>query len=278
MYERIDVRPIAGACGAEIEGVDLARPLDEATFAEVHRALLEHLVIFFHGQDLTPDQQIAFARRFGELRISGQYQPLDDHPEILEIVKEPDATGIVGNMWHCDESFLPLPALGSVLYMIECPDAGGDTMFANQYLAYEALSPGMQRMLGAMRAVYSDATLQGRNTGRSLKVRQDAGDRPVYEAVHPVVRTHPGTGRKCLFAHRPYTIRFEDMTEAESRPLLEYLFEHAARPEFTCRFRWKAGSLAFWDNRCSQHYALNDYQGVRRYAHRITIVGEAPEF
>ncbi len=274
--KRISVRPIAGACGAEIDGVDLSEPLDDETFTEVERALLDHLVIFFRDQKLTPEQQKGFARRFGELRIGDQYQPLDGHPEILEIVKEPDATDIIGNMWHCDESFLERPALGSILYMIECPPHGGDTMFANQYAAYEALSPGMQDMLSSLRAVYSDGTLIQRNTGRSIKVHRDAANRPRYEAVHPCVRTHPRTGRKCLFVHRPYTIRFEGMTEDESRPLLEFLYAHASRPEFTCRFRWNAGSVAFWDNRCAQHYALNDYSGVRRYGHRITLVDDVP--
>jgi taurine dioxygenase len=276
MPKRITVKPIAGACGAEIDGVDLSKPLDDRTFAEVEQALRDHLVIFFRDQTLTPDQQKGFARRFGELRISDQYQPLDGHPEILEIVKEPEATDIVGNMWHCDESFLERPALGAILHMIECPAHGGDTMFANQYAAYDALSPGMQDMLSSLSAVYSDATLQQRNKGRSLKVHPDAANRPRYEAVHPSVPTHPQTGRKYLFAHRPYTIRFEGMTEAECRPLLEFLFAHAARPEFTCRFRWDAGSVAFWDNRCAQHYALNDYSGVRRYGHRITVIGEVP--
>ena len=276
MTAEISIKPIAGSCGAEIDGIDLSEPLGDNAFAVVEKALLDHLVILFRDQKLAPEQQKAFARRFGDLRISDQYQPLDGHPEILEIVKEPDATDIVGNLWHCDESFLERPALGSILYMIECPEYGGDTMFANQYAAYDALSPGMQHMLSSMRAVYSDGSLQQRNKGRSIKVHPDAANRPRYEAAHPVVRTHPQTGRKSLFVHRPYTIRFEDMTEEESRPLLNYLFEHAARPEFTCRFRWRKGSVAFWDNRCAQHYALNDYAGVRRYGHRITIVGDVP--
>ena len=276
MRNDIAVKPIAGACGAEIDGVDLSQPMDEDTFETVERALLDHQVIFFRNQKLTPEQQKAFGRRFGELRVSDQYQPIDGHPEILEIVKEPDATGIVGNLWHCDESFMERPALGSILYMIECPDYGGDTMFANQYAAYEALSPGMQEVLSSLHAVYSDGTLGQRNQGRSMKVHPDADKRPSYEAVHPVVRTHPQTGRKCLFVHRPYTIRFDGMTEEESAPLLEYLYAHAARPEFTCRFRWDVGSVAFWDNRCAQHYALNDYAGVRRYGHRITIIGDVP--
>jgi taurine dioxygenase len=274
-YQRIDVHALSGAVGAEILGVDLNR-LDDATFEEIQRAFLEHLVIFFREQSITPEVHKAFARRFGELRVSDQYVPLAGHPEILEIVKEPDGTSIVGNLWHCDESFKERPALGSVLYMIECPEVGGDTMFANQYLAYEMLSAGMQKMLTGLRAVYSDGSLGERNYGRSLKLLPGAASRPGSSAVHPVVRTHPQTGRKALFVHRPYTVCFEDMTPHESEPLLTQLFAHASRPEFTCRFRWQPGSIAFWDNRCVQHYALNDYSGVRRYAHRVTIVGDVP--
>jgi len=276
MNGEIEVTPIAGACGAEISGVDLAQPLGNEGFATVHQALLDHGVIFFRDQALTPAQQIAFSRRFGDLRISEQYESLEDYPEIIEIVKEPDSTGIVGNLWHSDESFLPQPALGSLLYMIECPEVGGDTMFANQYAAYDALSPGMREMLSGLNAVYSDASLQQRNAGRALKVKPGSQDRDIYESVHPVVRTHPETGRKSLFVHKPYTIRFENMTEEESKPLLDFLYAHSARPEFTCRFRWRKGSLAFWDNRCLVHYALNDYAGVRRYAHRVTVVGDEP--
>lgn len=272
----LTVRPIAGACGAELSAVDLSKPLGNDLFAQVHQALLEHQVIFFRDQDLTPEQQIAFSRRFGELRISEQYESLEGYPEIIEIVKEPDSTGIVGNLWHSDESFLPQPALGSLLYMRENPEVGGDTMFASQYLAYEALSDGMKQLLSGLRAVHSDASLGSRNKGRALKVKEASKDRAVYEAVHPVVRTHPETGRKSLFVHKPYTLRFENMTVAESQPLLAFLYAHSARPEFTCRFRWSAGALAFWDNRCLQHYALNDYSGVRRYAHRVTVIGDTP--
>ncbi len=276
MTQKIDVTPLSGACGAVITGVDLSEPLGNETFAAIHQALLDHQVIFFRDQNLTPDQQVAFSWRFGDLRLSEQYESLDGHPEIIEIVKEPKSTGIVGNLWHSDESFLPRPALGSLLYMIECPEFGGDTMFANQYLAYEALSDGMKDMLSRMRAVYSDASLGDRNKGRALKVKAGFEGREIYESVHPVVRPHPETGRKSLFVHKPYTIRFENMNVAESRPLLEYLYAHSTRPEFTCRFRWHEGSLAFWDNRCLLHYALNDYSGARRYAHRVTVVGDAP--
>lgn len=275
-FQHISVAPLATACGAEIDGVDLAEDLAPEVFAEIRQAFHDHLVIFFRDQHLTPDQQVAFARRFGPLRVSDQYLPLDGHPEIIEIVKEPTATGIVGNLWHADESFLERPALGSALYMRECPSVGGDTMFANQYMAFAALSPAMREMLAKTRVVFSDASLAQRNAGRSLKVNPKAAGRPSVEAVHPAVRVHGDTGRKALFVHRPYAIRFEGMTEAESAPLLRFLFDHAAKPEFTCRFRWTEGAMALWDNRALQHYALNDYPGERRYAHRVTIEGEVP--
>lgn len=276
MSRDIQIKPVSGACGAEIFGVDLAKPLGKEAFAIVHQALLDHLVIFFREQKITAEQQISFSRRFGGLRISDQYEAMEGYPEIIEVVKEPDSTGIVGNLWHSDESFLPRPALGSLLYMIECPNFGGDTMFANQYLSFEALSGGMKEMLSGLRAVYSDASLGDRSKGRALKVKAGYENREIYESVHPVVRTHPETGRKSLFVHKPYTVRFEHMTEEESEPLLKFLYHHSARPEFTARFRWREGSLAFWDNRCLLHYALNDYSGVRRYAHRVTIVGDVP--
>ena len=269
-------RRLAGGCGAEIEGVDLNHDPDEETLAWIRQALNDHLVIFFRDQHLTPERLVSFGQHFGPLRVSDQYLPLEGHPEIIEIVKEPEATGIVGNLWHTDESFMERPALGSILHVIETPEVGGDTMFANQYMAYESLSPGLQTMLSSLRVVFSDASLGTRNKGRSLKIHPDAHKRPVCEAVHPAVRTHPDTGRKALFVHRPYAVRFDGMTEEESRPLMDYLFAHAVKPEFTCRFRWSAGAVAFWDNRCAQHYALNDYPGQRRYGHRVTIVGETP--
>lgn len=275
-FRRIEVEKLAGGCGAVLSGVDLGGDVDDETFAEIRQAFHDHLTIFFRDQELTPDAQIAFARRFGPLRVSDQYLPLEGYPEIIEIVKEPDATGIVGNLWHADESFLARPALGSVLYMRDCPPVGGDTMFANQYMAFETLSSGMQAMLSGLKVVYSDASLAKRNAGRSLKINPLAEGRASVSAVHPAVRTHPGTGRKALFVHRPYAVRFDGMTEEESAPLLEFLYAHAARPEFTCRFRWAEGSLAFWDNRAVQHYAINDYPGERRYAHRVTIEGEVP--
>lgn len=281
-YQHIEVKPIAGALGAEIAGVDLSQDLGNAVFSEVQQALHENLVIFFRDQEMTPEQHKDFGRRFGTLNIHPQYEPLEGHPEILPIAKEPEATRNIGGVWHSDVTFLEEPALGSILYAHEVPSAGGDTMFANQYLAYESLSEGMREMLDGMKAEHSDRTLSNpdsaadRNEERSTRIRPEAMTEAEVVNEHPVVRTHPETGRKGLYVNRPFTVRFAGMTEAESKPLLEFLYAHATRPEFTCRFRWQKHSVAFWDNRCTQHYALNDYPGERRYMHRVTVNGDRP--
>ena len=281
-FTLIEVCPIAGACGAEVLGIDLAEPLDNEAFAEVHRAFLDNQVIFFRDQKITPEQHKAFGRRFGELNIHPQYEPVDGHPEILPIVKEPEDRDNIGDTWHSDLTFLEKPPLGSILYALEVPPVGGDTLFANQYLAYESLSDGMRKMLDGLVAVHSSRILsdpemaKARNTSRSTKLREDAETAEEMTSEHPLVRTHPETGRKGLFVNLPFTIRFKDMTEEESKPLLHFLYEHASRPEFTCRFRWEKGSIAMWDNRCVQHYALNDYHGYRRTMHRVTVNGDRP--
>jgi taurine dioxygenase len=279
-YQRIEVRPIAGACGAEVHGVDLAKPLDDATFAEVRRAFVENLVIFFRDQTLTEDQHKAFGRRFGTLNIHPRYLPLEGHPEIFPIRKDPEHKENVGGVWHSDLTHLAAPPLGSILYALEVPPFGGDTMFANQYRAYEALSDGMKMMLDGMTAVHdnriqSNKVASERNSARASKLRQDnQEDEP--ECEHPVVVTHPESGRKALFVNIIRTHRFAGMTEDESGPLIKFLCDHAVRPEFTCRFRWEKGSIAFWDNRCVMHYALNDYPGYRRYMNRVTVDGARP--
>ena len=282
-YARIEVRPIAGALGAEIGGVDLSKDLDNQTFAEVHQALLDHLVIFFRNQTLTPEQHKAFGRRFGRLDVHEFVRGLDSHPEIIEIVKEPEERGLnFGGVWHSDVTYQEKPALGSILYALEVPLYGGDTMFANQYLAYESLSDGMKRMLDGLKAMHSAGRAYGTRGSdeyrelRHQSMRIDAREEAHREMEHPVVRTHPETGRKSLFVNGVFTTRFAGMTEEESRPLLDYLFRHAVRPEFTCRFRWEPGSVAFWDNRCTQHFALNDYHGFRRRMHRVTVCGDRP--
>jgi taurine dioxygenase len=276
---RIDVRPIAGACGAEIDGVKIGDDLDAATIAEIRQALNEHCVVFFRDQEFDAGQHKAFARRFGEIFIHPNYKGMQEDDEIVMIRREPGDQHIVGEDWHTDTTMVEAPPLGAILYAIEVPPFGGDTCFANQAAAYDTLSDGMKRMLEKLRAVHSDRMVAGpqagRNAYRATKVREDAGWRETV-STHPVVRTHPETGRKMLFVNAAYTIGFEGMSEAESRPLLDYLLEHGHRPEFTCRFRWANGSVAFWDNRSVKHLAVHDAGPFRRLMRRVQIAGDRP--
>ena len=275
---RLEIQPIAGALGAELYGVDLGADLDDATIAEIRQALLDHCVIFFRDQEFDAAQHKALARRFGTIFIHPNYYGLQVDPEILEIRREPGDTKVVGEDWHADTTMMAEPPMGAILYALEVPPYGGDTLFANQYLAYESLSEGMKRMLGGLRAVHSDRMVAGpavNHAGRSTKARADADWRETVN-VHPVVRTHPETTRKLLYVNYSYTVGFEGMTEEESRPLLTYLMEHGNRPEFTCRFRWTKGAVAFWDNRCVKHLAVNDAQPFRRVMRRVQIAGDKP--
>lgn len=281
-YRTIDVEPLTTALGAEIAGADLSRPLDQGVADEIRNALLDHHVVFFRDQHLTPDQQKSFGRRFGTLTIHPLVDGLPDHPEIVEVVKDREDTRNFGGQWHTDLPFLETPPLGSILYARDVPDAGGDTMWANLYLAYEALSSGMKALLDGMIAVHAAGPVYGqpgtqggpRGGRTSMKLNKTGADDDPVE--HPVVRTHPETGRKCLFVDRVSTRHFKSMTVEESRPLLAYLCAHATRPEFTCRWRWRVDDVAFWDNRCTYHYALNDYPGQRRLMHRVAIDGDRP--
>ncbi len=272
---RIAVAPIAGALGAEIHGVDLAT-LDDATFLEIRQAFHDHSVIFFRDQRITPEQHIAFARRFGPINVNRFFTQVAGHPEIAEVRKEPDQKKNIGEVWHTDHSYDQVPALGSMLVAREVPDHGGDTMFASMYAAYEALSEGMKRTLETLRAVHSSRHIFGRDAayhGNDLKGRLHNPDAATQDAVHPVVIRHPDTGRKALYVNRNFTIGIEGWTREESAGLLEFLYRHGERPEFTCRFRWANGSVALWDNRSTWHFAINDYHGQRRLMHRITIEG-----
>ena len=275
----IQISPISGALGAEIGGVDVSRDLDPAVIGAIRQALLDHGVIFFRNQTIDVAQHKAFTRRFGEIFIHPNYKGVSADPEIVDIKRAPGDKKIVGEDWHADTTMAAEPPMGAILYAIEVPPYGGDTLFANQYLAYESLSDGLKRTLEGLRAVHTDRMVAGPQAGmnahRSTKVREDADWRETI-SLPPVVRTHPETGRKLLFVNRSYTVGFEGWTEAESKPLLDYLLEHGHRPEFTCRFRWSEGALAFWDNRCTQHFAINDYPAGKRLMHRITIRGDVP--
>jgi len=275
-YQRIAVAPVAGAIGAEIIGVDLAAAVDDETVAEIRRALLEHCVVFFREQFLAPEAFLAFARRIGEPVEYPFVQGIDGFPEIIAVTKLPHETVNFGGIWHSDTVYLERPPMGTLLLAREVPPYGGDTLFASMYAAFDALSPGMQRALENLRAVNTSALADVSKT-REDRMRDHgrAGEKE-YVAEHPVVRVHPETGRKALYVNVAHTQRFVDMTEDESRPLLRFLFEHAVRPEFTCRFQWRVGSIALWDNRCAMHNPVNDYHGHTRSMHRITLAGDVP--
>jgi alpha-ketoglutarate-dependent taurine dioxygenase len=273
----ITVRPLSGAIGAEISGVDLARELAEETVSDIRRAWLDHAVIFFRDQPLTPAQFMAFAQRFGTPIEYPFLKGLPDFPRITPVVKLEHETVNFGGVWHSDTTYLDDPPMGTMLLAREVPAAGGDTLFASQYLAYETLSAGMRKLVEGLVAINS-STKADVTKSREDRVKTDGRDdaRREYAAEHPVVRTHPETGRKALYVNAGHTVRFKDMTEAESAPLLEFLFRHQIKPEFTCRFAWTVGSIAFWDNRAVQHYPINDYHGQRRIMHRITLAADNP--
>jgi taurine dioxygenase len=268
----VEVRRIAGALGAEVLGVDLARDFAEG---EIRKAFLEHQVIFFRDQALTLPQFIAFARRMGRPVEYPFVKGIEGFAEIIEVKKLEHERANFGGIWHSDTSYLQEPPMGSMLLARELPPYGGDTLFANQYLAYEALSEGMRRMLDGLTAVNSSSKADASRT-REDRIKERGARSEELVAEHPVVRTHPETGRKALYVNVAHTARFKGMTEEESAPLLKFLFEHQVKPEFTCRFQWRVGSLAFWDNRCAQHNPVNDYHGHRRVMHRITLAGERP--
>jgi alpha-ketoglutarate-dependent taurine dioxygenase len=273
----LDIRPIAGALGAEIHGVDLARELDAETVAAIRAAWLEHLVIFFRDQDLTPEQLLGVARRFGEPIEYPFVKGLEGFPHITPVIKLEHEKVNFGGLWHSDTAYLERPPMATMLIARETPPRGGDTLFANMYLAYATLSEGLRRVLDGLTAVNSSAKADVTKT-REDRVRDNARTdaRQEYSAEHPVVRTHPETGRKALYVNGGHTVRFKDMSVEESAPLLNYLFQHMVRPEFTCRFRWEVGSIALWDNRCTQHNPVNDYHGHRRVMHRVTLAGDVP--
>ncbi len=271
------INPLAGAIGAEVSGVDLSDEPGDDTIALIRRAWLDHLVIFFRGQTLPPARFLAVARRFGEPVEYPFVTGIDGFPLITPVVKLEHERVNFGGLWHSDTAYLETPPMGTMLIAREVPPHGGDTIFANMYLAYETLSEGMRRLLDGLVAVNSSAKADVTKT-REDRMRDGAreGARAEYLAEHPVVRTHPETGRKALYVNGGHTVRFRGMTEAESAPILDFLFAHQTRPEFTCRFRWEEGSLALWDNRCAQHNPINDYHGFRRVMHRITLAGDHP--
>jgi len=276
-YSCIELMPLATSVGAEISGVDLATPPGKPELAEIRRALGEFGVVFFRDQQLTPEQHLAFAHCFGEININRFFAAVPGYPMIAEVRKEPEQQRNIGNGWHTDHSYDEAPALGSMLYAREVPKTGGDTLFAKMDAAYEALSDGLKATLEGLKALHSrrhvfGATAAARRGDLNGRIRN--AELATQDAVHPVVIRHPDTGRKTLYVNPGFTVRFDGWTEEESWSLLDYLYRHAVRPEFTCRFQWREGSLAFWDNRSTWHFAVNDYHGERRLLHRITIEGQ----
>jgi len=271
-----EVRRLSGALGAEVLGVDLADAGDNVV-AEIRKVWLDHGVIFFRDQDLPPTKFLSVAKKFGEVVEYPFVKGIDGFPEIIPVVKLEHETKNFGGIWHSDTAYLDEPPAGTMLIAREVPPYGGDTLFASGALAYETLSDGMKGMLDGLIAVNHSAKADVTRT-REDRVR-DGGKteaKKEYISEHPVVRTHPETGRKALYVNVGHTVRFKDMTEEESAPLLNYLFQHQVRPEFTCRFSWRVGSMALWDNRCVLHNPVNDYHGYRRVMHRITLAGDSP--
>lgn len=271
---KFELKPITPYCGVEVYGLDLSKPLDEETVETLTTALADHCVLFFRNQTLTPEQQKAVGRYFGELHIHPAWpRVVEGHPEIMELYTDENSKRIAGEDWHSDVSCDPEPPRGTLLYMLAPPPVGGDTLFANMMAAFEALSAPMQRLLEGMTAVHDgEYVYRGRYEGAKEEGK-------VYpRAEHPVVCTHPVNGRKFLFVNRIFTTHIVQLTRRESEAMLRLLFEHIEQPEFQCRFQWQAGSVAFWDNRSAQHHALWDYYPNRRHALRVTIKGEAPVY
>ncbi len=278
-YSRIKVEPASGALGAEVSGVNLAA-LEDETFEEIHRAWLEHQVLFFRDQRITPADQTAFAERFGELATYPFIAPLEGYPQVIPIIKEKDTKINFGGGWHSDMSYQEKPVKATCLYAIEVPERGGDTLFASMTAAYDALSEGMHDLLDGVRGVFTAAKVHGdtglyKNADHPMDMTKNA-EKEEARYLHPIVRTHPETGLRALYLDLPHVERLENMRVQESQPLMDFLYQHGTQPQFTSRFRWRPGSLAIWDNRCVQHYALNDYAGQRREMNRITVKGDVP--
>jgi taurine dioxygenase len=275
---KITTRTLTPTIGAVVEGIDLSQKLADEQIADVRAALLKHKVIFFEDQHITPVQHRDFAARFGELHTHPLYPGVPEAPEMF-ILDNHASNPTDNDAWHTDVTFIQTPPLGAILYAKLLPPEGGDTCWANMQAAYEGLSKPLQRFLSELDAVHDFARgFPSRGT-----VAKEAGADKHAKAleehppvIHPVVRTHPETGRKALYVNVAHTARFVDMTDEESAGLLRFLFRHQVRPEFTCRFRWEVGSVAFWDNRCAQHNPINDYHGYRRVMHRITLAGDTP--
>ena len=266
-YSQFSTRPLNGAIGALVEHLDLSKPLCSEAIENIHHALKTHMVLVFRDQNLTPAQLCRIGAYFGELHVNPFVKGVQGCNEVIEIRSEENHEKQFTGLWHSDISWSETPSMGSLLYAVQLPEYGGDTLFGNMVIAYEALSDGYKKLLAELRAEH--------RVDRFHRAKGEFGDVP-DGVIHPVVRTHPETEQKALFVNEYFTTRFEGMSEAESQPILDYLFRHCARPDFCCRVQWQPGTLVFWDNRCTQHCATNDYAGQPRLMHRVTITGDAP--
>lgn len=274
--------PLTGALGARITGIDLSRPLDEGARRALDDAFHQYLVLTFPEQQLAPPELLSLTRQLGGVGCTPYLTGMQDFPDVVPVVKEADERSPLtfGASWHTDFSFQKLPPSRTILYGLDTPEAGGDTLFCNLYLAFKTLSPGMQKLLEGMTAVHSAIRSYGPDASLSehmenMVINNDR--KKPDEMEHPVVRVHPVTGWKALWINPVYTLRFKDMSQSESAPLLDYLNKHAVNPSFTCRVRWQPGTLTMWDNRCTQHCATSDYRGERREMWRTTVAGDQPQ-
>lgn len=282
--ESMQVRPLAGALGAEVLGVDLRNGGDNSTWADLHQVFLDNHVIAVRGQDLSLDDLMAVGRRFGEPHEYPFAQGIEGYPYIHDVVKEPGETKNFGSDWHSDTTYLDKPPRATLLYALQTPAHGGDTLYANTAAAYDALSDGMKKLIDGLVGVNSAGLNRKLAGGRAARYSTAFGAMRLHNAAvadtleskHPVVRTHPETGRKALYVSSLHTVRFDGMTQEESVPLIDWLSAHCVRPEFTCRVRWEPGTLTVWDNRCTLHNAINDYHGQRRHMRRLTVGAEIP--
>ena len=271
------IKPTSGSMGVEIHNVDLSKELSDSLFSEIRETFIAHGLIFFRDQELTPDDHLRFAKRWGEININRFFVKVEGYDQIAEVRKDADQKINIGGAWHTDHSYDQVPAMGSILLAKETPKIGGDTLFANMYRAYETLSDGMKKTLKSMKACHSSRHVFGAHTGYSEASNQRIGNPELatQDAIHPVIITHPESKRKALYVNPEFTVNFEGWTAEESKPLLDYLAKHTTQQENTTRFQWEPGSIAFWDNRCTWHFALNDYPGETRLMHRITVEGSA---
>ena len=273
----VEVKEISGGVGVEVTNIDIGAGVNDADLATLKAAFVKHGLVFMHGQSMTPEQHIEFAKNWGDININRFFPKIAGYEEIAAVVKEKDQLGNIGGGWHTDHSYDHIPALGSILLARETPPIGGDTLFSCMYKAYDGLSDGLKKTLEGLKAVHSSRHVFGDQSAyqESMSDRLSNADNATQDAVHPMVITHPESGRKALYVNPAFTLHIEGWTPEESKPLLDYLYQHAVLMENTTRFQWDVGSIAFWDNRCTWHYALNDYHGERREMHRITIEGSS---